>query len=173
MPKSARRRANIYAFFQTALQYSSYQIEYSRNLVFHAGEHLDQVFQALIDRSRAPLDLKTIKTILGYRRRPNYRRTKRSAKWEVTVERPAYDLTIFKLHCGKLTLKIYGKGERVLRIEAVAHNTQELNCGRSRAPEIRRCSELHRSVLHRRRHARATLGRFAGRQNHPRSARSG
>ena len=41
-----------------------------------------------------------------------------------------YDLTIFKLHCGKLTLKIYTKGERVLRTEAVAHNIQELNCGR-------------------------------------------
>jgi hypothetical protein len=119
-------------------QYSSCQIEYSRNLVFHVGGHLDQVFQALIDRSRAPLDLKTIKTILGYRRRPKYRLTKRSAEWEVTVERPAYDLTIFKLHCGKLTLKIYSKGERVLRIEAVAHNTQELNCGRSleKFPEI-------------------------------------
>jgi hypothetical protein len=56
-------------------QYSNYQIEYSRNL----GGHMDQVFQALIDRSRAPLDLKTIKTILGYRHRPIYRRrTKRS-----------------------------------------------------------------------------------------------
>ena len=39
--------------------------------------------------------------------------------------------SIFKLHCGKLTLKIYTKGERVLRIEAVAHNIQELNCRRS------------------------------------------
>src|SRR5262249_9438432 len=56
---------------------------------------------------------------------------RRPAKWEVAVERPVYDLTIFKLHCGKLTLKIYTKGERVLRIEAVAHNIQELNCGRS------------------------------------------
>ena len=113
-------------------QYSSYQIEYSRNLVFRVGGHLDQVFQALIDRSRAPLDLKSIRTILGSRRRPRCRaRAKRSAEWEVSVERPAYDLTIFKLHCGKLTLKIYSKGERVLRIEAVAHNTQELNCGRS------------------------------------------
>jgi hypothetical protein len=46
-------------------QYSNYQIEYSRNLVFQVGGHLDQVFQALIDRSRAPLDLRTIKTILG------------------------------------------------------------------------------------------------------------
>jgi hypothetical protein len=62
--------------------------------------------QGLTDRSRAPLDLKTIKTILGYRHRPKYRRTKRSAEWEVSVERPAYDLTIFMLHCGKLTLKI-------------------------------------------------------------------
>ena len=120
-------------------QYSNYQIEYSRNLVFELGGHMDQVFQALIDRSRAPLDLKTIKTILGYRRRPIYRqRTKRSAEWEVAVERPTYDLTIFKLHCGKLTLKIYTKGERVLRIEAVAHNTRELNCGRSldKFPEV-------------------------------------
>ena len=120
-------------------QYSNYQIEYSRNLVFEVGGHMDQVFQALIDRSRAPLDLKTIKTILGYKASSeNRRRTKRPAEWEVAVERPTYDLTIFKLHCGKLTLKIYTKGERVLRIEAVAHNTRELNCGRSleKFPEV-------------------------------------
>ena len=120
-------------------QYSNYQIEYSRNLIFEVGAHMDQVFQALIDRSRAPLDLKTIKTILGYKRRPKYRqRARRSTEWEVAVERPTYDLTIFKLHSGKLTLKIYTKGERILRIEAVAHNTQELNCGRSldKFPEV-------------------------------------
>ena len=120
-------------------QYSSYQIEYSRNLVFEVGGHMEQVFQALIDRSRAPLDLKTIKTIVGCKHRPKiHRRTKQSAEWEVAVERPTYDLTIFKLHCGKLTLKIYTKGERVLRIEAVAHNTRELNCGRSleKFPEV-------------------------------------
>ena len=60
------------------------------------------------------------------------------AEWEISLEKPAYDLTIFKLHCGKLTLKIYSKGERVLRIEAVAHNTQQLNCGRALAkfPEV-------------------------------------
>ena len=51
----------------------------------------------------------------------------RSAEWEVAVERPVYDLTIFKLHCGKLTLKCYTKGERVLRIEAMVHNTQQLD----------------------------------------------
>ena len=120
-------------------QYSNYQVEYSRNLIFEIGGHMDQVFQALIDRSRVLLDLKTVKTILGYKHRPKYRkRKKRSAEWEVAVEKPTYDLTIFKLHCGKLTLKIYTKGERVLRIEVVVHNTQELRCGRSleKFPEI-------------------------------------
>jgi hypothetical protein len=113
-------------------QYSNYQVEYSRNLIFEIGGRMDQVFQALIDRSRVLLDLKTVKTILGYKHRPKYRKRKvKSAEWEVAVERPTYDLTIFKLHCGKLTLKIYTKGERVLRIEAVVHNTQELRCGRS------------------------------------------
>jgi len=76
---------------------------------------MEQVFQALIDRSRVLLNLKTVRTILGYQRRPKYRKRKsKSAEWEVTVEKPTYDLTIFKLHCGKLTLKIYTKGERVL-----------------------------------------------------------
>jgi hypothetical protein len=113
-------------------EYSIYQLEYSRNLIFEVGGQMDQVFQALIDRSRVRLDLKTIKTIVGYRHRPRYRaRKKKSAEWEVAIERPVYDLTIFKLHCGKLTLKIYTKGERVLRLEAMAHNTQELDCGRS------------------------------------------
>src|SRR6476469_9500390 len=113
-------------------QYSNYQIEYSRNLIFAVGGHMEQVFQALIDRSRVRLDLKTVKTILGYKRRPKYRsRKKRAAEWEVAVERPTYDLTIFKLHCGGLTLKIYSKGERVLRIEVIVHNTRELGCGRT------------------------------------------
>jgi hypothetical protein len=120
-------------------QYSNYQIEYSRNLLFELRARMDQVFQMLIDRSRAPLDLDSIKTIVGYRRRPRYRTRKRkSAEWEVTVEKPTYDLTIFRLHCGELTLKIYTKGERALRIEAMAHNVQELDCGRSveRFPRI-------------------------------------
>ena len=114
-------------------QYSNYQLEYSRNLVFTVGGRMDQVFQALIDRTRTRLDLRTVKTILGYRRRPRYhpKRGKKPPTWEVTVERPVYDLTIFKLHGGRLTLKIYTKGERVLRVEAMAHNTQALGCRRS------------------------------------------
>jgi len=113
-------------------QYSNYQIEYSRNLLFEVGGHMEQVFQALIDRSRVPLDIRTIKTIVGYKHRPKYRQRKtKHAQWEVAVERPVYDLTIFKLHCDGLTLKVYTKGERVLRIEVVAHDAKELRCGRS------------------------------------------
>jgi hypothetical protein len=52
-------------------------------------------------------------------------------EWGCVLERPAYDLTVFKVRCGKLTLKIYTKGERVLRIEVVAQNTNELDCGRA------------------------------------------
>jgi hypothetical protein len=130
-------------------QYSNYQVEYSRNLIFEIGGQMDQVFQALIDRSRVLLDLKTVRTILGYKHRPRYHKRKgKSAEWEVAVEKPTYDLTIFKLHCGKLTLKIYTKGERVLRLEAVVHNTQELRCGRSleKFPQI--VAEA-KSILHR------------------------
>ena len=119
--------------------FSNFQMEYSRTLIFSGGRRMEQVFQALIDRSRAPLDLRTIKTILGDKGRPKYRpRNMRAAGWEVAVERPTYDLTVFKLHCGKLALKIYSKGERVLRIEAVAHNIREFHCGRllDEFPEI-------------------------------------
>lgn len=46
------------------------------------------------------------------------------------LEKPAYDLTVFKLHFGALTVKCYDKGERVLRIEAIAHDAKALGCGR-------------------------------------------
>ena len=47
-----------------------------------------------------------------------------------TVQAKRYDLTVFKIHWGNLTLKIYDKGARVLRIEVVVHNTKELRCGK-------------------------------------------
>jgi len=76
--------------------------------------------------------IRKVKTILGSHRRPKFHwRKNNSAQWEVAVEKPAYDLTIFKVHCGKLTLKIYTKGERLLRIEVVVHNTGALHCGHS------------------------------------------
>src|SRR5262249_34321620 len=113
-------------------QYSNYQVEYSRNLIFASGREMDQGFQALIDRSRVLLDVHTVKIILGYQQRWKFHGSKKkSTQWEVAVEKAAYDLTIFKVHCRKLTLKIYTKGERVLHVEVVVHNTQHLRCASS------------------------------------------
>ncbi len=54
------------------------------------------------------------------------------------IETPRWDLTLFKVHFGRLTLKGYTKGEHVLRLEAVVHNTKQLGCGRTieRFPQI-------------------------------------
>jgi hypothetical protein len=90
-------------------QYSVYQMEYSRNLLFSSGRQMDEIFQALIDRTRRPLDLDRVRTIFGDKKRPHYdKRKKNPTRWGVVVETPAYDVTIFKVHYGKMTLKIYG-----------------------------------------------------------------
>jgi hypothetical protein len=112
--------------------YSVFQMEYSRNLLFRSGSQMEQVFQGLIDRSRSPLDLDRVKTIFGDRKRPHRStRKKNPTRWGVVIETPAYDVTVFKVHYGKMTLKIYSKGERVLRIEVIVHNTKEYRWGRS------------------------------------------
>ncbi|MFQ5647375.1 MAG: hypothetical protein ACE5GM_10625 [bacterium] len=110
--------------------YSVYQSEYSRNLLFSTGRMMDKVFNGVIDRTRSALDLKTIKTIFGYKQRPGKRKTGKPPRFEVVVEKPDYGLTVLRIHFASLTVKIYSKGERVLRIEAVSHNTRYLRCGR-------------------------------------------
>jgi hypothetical protein len=111
--------------------YSIYQQEYSRNLLFLRGSQLEQVFQGTLDRTRSLLDVKTLKTIFGTKRRPFRHQGHKTPRCEVVLERPVYDLTIFKLHFGKITAKMYTKGERVLRMEVIVHNTKDLHCGRS------------------------------------------
>ena len=122
---------------QFRYQYSIYQLEYSRNLIFRRGGQMEEIFQGLIDRTRARLSVKRLKTIFGRKGRP-HRDRKIKPRLEAVVETPAYDLTIFKLHFGKLTLKAYTKGECALRFEAIVHNTKELRCGRllERFPQI-------------------------------------
>jgi hypothetical protein len=111
-------------------QYSVYQVEYSRNLLFKRGTQLDQVYQNLIALTRPKLDIKRLTTIMGRKNRPHNRKQKRPGI-EVRIEKPDYNLTIFKIHFGKITLKLYDKGERVLRAEVVVHNAKELKCKRS------------------------------------------
>lgn len=112
--------------------YSVYQAEYSRNLIFKVGAQMEQLFQELADRNRARLDIRQIRTIFGAKKRPSRsRKGKRAPQVAVVLEKPVYNLTVFKLHFGKLTLKVYTKGEHVLRIEVIVHNTKELGCGRA------------------------------------------
>jgi hypothetical protein len=112
--------------------YSIYQAEYSRNLLFRSGEQMEQLVQALIDHTRSWLDVKQVKTIFGAARRPfRHAESRTQPCFEIVVEKPAYDLIIFKIHFGKLTVKLYTKGERVLRGEAIVHNARALHVGRS------------------------------------------
>ncbi len=55
--------------------YSIWQLEYSRNYLFHQAHVLEEVFQKLIDRTRAPLEIKTLETIFGRRRRQPTKKT--------------------------------------------------------------------------------------------------
>jgi hypothetical protein len=127
-------------------QYAVYQLEYSRNLLFHAGHQMEQVFQGLIDRSRRRLGVPELRTIFGSKHRPQRNRKDGATQIAVVVETPMYDLTVFKLHFGKLTLKAYTKGEHVLRFEAIVHNAIALGCGRvlSRFPRL--VARLHAMV---------------------------
>jgi len=116
---------------QFSYQYSIYQVEYSRNFLFRSGGQLEQVLQGWFYRTRSRMDLKRLKTIFGAKKRHYLTRKGIPLRIQAAVERPRYDLTIFKLHFDKLTLKAYSKGESVLRFEAVVHNTQQLHLGRS------------------------------------------
>src|SRR5260370_31634301 len=93
---------------------------------------MDEVYQKLIDRTRQPLELKQLKTIFGFRHRPRQKLKRGRTGPEVVKEVQAhgYDLTVFKVKWGNLTLKIYDKGGRVLRVEVVVHNAKELRCGK-------------------------------------------
>ena len=113
-------------------QYSVFQLELSRNLLFVRGGTMDEVYQKLIDRTRQPLELEHLKTIFGFRHRPRQKLKRGGRGLEVAkaVQGHGYDLRVFKVRWGNLTLKIYDKGGRVLRVEVVVHNAKELRCGK-------------------------------------------
>jgi hypothetical protein len=118
--------------------YSIYQVEYSRNLIFASGAQMDRVFDTMVDRTRARLDVPKLRTLFGTKKRPPINHRDLSPRVAAVIERPGYGLTIFKVHFGALTLKGYTKGEHVLRFEAVCHNTKALHLGRvlDRFPDI-------------------------------------
>ena len=111
--------------------YSIYQVEYSRNLVFASGAVMDRLFNTMVDRTRSRLDVPKVRTLFGSKGRPHRPANELSPRQAVVIEKPRWNLTIFKVHFGLLTLKAYTKGERVLRFEAIAHHTKQLGCGRT------------------------------------------
>jgi hypothetical protein len=127
LPLADQQRTNF------RYDYSIYQLEYSRNLIFGRGYQMEQLFEALIDRTRPKVDIKRLKTIFGTKRRPYCWTGNKPPRVEVVTERPRYNLTIFKIHFGKMSLKLYTKGANVLRCEAIIHNTKALKLPRSLA----------------------------------------
>lgn len=126
LPTEERSRSHF------TYQYSVFQLELSRNLLFWRGTQMNEVYQKLIDRTRTTLTLRDIKTIFGFSHRPHHiakRGRDRTGVFKA-VQAQSYDLTVFKIKWGNLTLKIYDKGGRVLRIEVVVHNAKELRSGR-------------------------------------------
>ena len=122
-----------------AYTYSIFQLELSRNLQFQRGTVLDEIYQKIkvavrgaIDRTRNSLGLEQVKTIFGMKNRPHLRATRGQSNPTLakSVQRPTYDLTVFKLKWNHITLKIYDKGARVLRVEVVVHNAKDLKCGK-------------------------------------------
>jgi hypothetical protein len=110
--------------------YSVYQLEYSRNLIFESGAVMERAFDSVVDRTRARLDVPKLRTLFGVGQRPRWHGADLSPRQAVVIERPRWNLTLFKVHFGLLTLKGYTKGEHVLRFEAIVHNTSALHTGR-------------------------------------------
>ena len=110
--------------------YSVYQLEYSRNLIFASGAVMERAFDTIVDRTRTRLDVPKLRTLFGVSRRPRHYGAELSPRQAVVIERPQWNLTLFKVHFGLLTLKGYTKGEHVLRFEAIVHNTRTLHTGR-------------------------------------------
>ena len=83
--------------------YSVYQVEYSRNLLFYMGGQMEQVFERMVDRTRARLDVPRLRTMFGSKQRPRLtRRRSTEPRLAVVLETPEYGLSVFKVHFGNL-----------------------------------------------------------------------
>ncbi len=131
LPLAEQQRTNFH------YQFSVWQLELSRNFLFKRPEVLEEVFQKLIDRTRAPLDIKTLETIFGRRHRQPTKKQPRAGRsgCEVAKELDAssWDMTVWRVRWGQIVLKVYDKAGRVLRVEVKVLNTAQLRCGKALA----------------------------------------
>src|SRR5512132_2645697 len=91
---------------------------------------MERAFDTIVVRTRIRLDVPRLRTLFGVGQRPRRRGEDLSPRQAVVIEKPRWNLTLFKVHFGLLTLKGYTKGEHVLRFEAIVHNTRALRTGR-------------------------------------------
>src|SRR4029450_4429192 len=92
-----------------AYAYSTSQVEYSRNLIFASGAVMERVFDTIADRTRVRIDVPKLRTLFGVGQRPRWHGPDLSPRQAVVIERPRWNLTLFKVHFGLLTLKGYTK----------------------------------------------------------------
>jgi hypothetical protein len=110
--------------------YSVYQAEYSRNLLFASGARMEDLFDRVCDRTRSRLDIPALRTLFGLYSRPHRNRAAGPPAQDIVIGKPRYGLTWFRIRFGLLQLKACTKGGHVLRFEATVHNTKELRCRR-------------------------------------------
>ena len=105
--------------------YSVAQLEYSYNMLFTLARTMEDLYHRVIDQTRRTLTPRTIRTIFG-KTRTCYRK-----RLEVRIDALQHDVIVVKVRYGTLTLKLYNKDGRVLRIECISANTSHLGVGRS------------------------------------------
>jgi hypothetical protein len=105
--------------------------------VFASGALMDRLFNTILDRTRSRLDVPKVCTLFGSKGRPHRKPGQElSERQAVVIEKPRWNLTIFKVHLGLLTLKAY-KGVRVLRFKAIAsHQAARLRSRRSYSRKV-------------------------------------
>jgi hypothetical protein len=126
---------------RTGFSYSYYlfQLEYSRNLLFKSGKKLTEMYENLITLTRTHFDIKSLSTILGKSRRSPYHKSNRP---EIRIEKPDYNLTVFKIQFSGIMLKLYDKGERILRAEVVVHKSKAFKTKRAISNFQEHCGQL-------------------------------
>jgi hypothetical protein len=136
-----------------AYSYSVYQVEYSRNLIFASGAVMERVFDTIVDRTRTRLDVPKLRTLFGVGHRPHRAAgADLSPRQAVVIERPRWNLTVFKVHFGLLTLKgLHQRRARAaLRGDRAQHPVAGLRPGLGEVPRDRRPAHRHARLRRRR-----------------------
>ena len=111
--------------------YSVYQAEYSRNLLFAYGGHMDRVFNAMLDRTRSRLDIPALRTLFGARRRPGKYGDSPLAPGRGRARDTCVGPDRVQSPLRAADTEGLQPKARVLRFEAITHNTRQLGCGRA------------------------------------------